>query len=109
MSTHDWPHDPDGEQGSEGRRKYGHAVLVKKVDEEEDFPLRAGDYREEFADHPVRLDADTVVSVEDIFQDIDDDTEFEDIIAFHKAVGETMRANGYWTYEGADAFTRTRG
>jgi len=109
MSTQDWPHDPDGEQGSEGRRKYGHAVLVKKVDEEEDFPLRAGDYREEFGDHPVRLDADTVVPVEEVFSSIDDDAEFADIVAFHEAVGAAMREHDLWTYEGADAFTRTRG
>ncbi|QLG26815.1 hypothetical protein HUG10_04335 [Halorarum halophilum] len=106
MSTHDWPHDPDGEEGSEGRRKYGHAVLVKKIDEEDDFPLRAGDYADEFGDHPVRLDADTVVSVADIFAGIDDDAEYDDIVAFHKAVGAAMREQGYWTYEGADAFVR---
>ncbi|WP_435129305.1 DUF5785 family protein [Halobaculum sp. D14] len=109
MSSRDWPHDPDGEEGSEGRRKYGHAVLVKKVDEEDDFPLRAGDYREEFGDHPVRLDSDTVVSVDDIFQHIDDDEEFDDIVAFHKRVGTAMRNHDMWTYEGADQFTRTRG
>ncbi|MFB6193807.1 MAG: DUF5785 family protein [Halobaculum sp.] len=107
MST-DWPHDPDGEEGSEGRRKYGHAVLVKKVDEAEDFPLRAGDYVEEYGDHPVRLDEETVVSVADVFEGIDDDEEFEDIVSFHQRVGRAMRDSGLWTYEGADAFERTR-
>lgn len=106
MSTQDWPHDPDGEEGSEGRRKYGHAVLVKKIDEDDDFPLRAGDYADEFGDHPVRLDADTVVSVADIFAGIDEDAEYDDIVAFHKAVGAAMREQGFWTYEGADAFVR---
>ncbi|MEZ3114406.1 DUF5785 family protein [Halobaculum sp. MBLA0147] len=109
MSEHDWPHDPDGEQGSEGRRKYGHAVLAKKVDEGEDFPMRAGDYAEEFGDHPVRLDEDTVVAVADIFAGIDDDEEFEDFVEFHRVVGRAMRDGGFWTYEGAQAFTRTRG
>jgi hypothetical protein len=104
MSERDWPHDPDGEEGSEGRRKYGHAVLVKKIDEDEDFPLRAGDYAEEFGDHPVRLDEETVVAVSDIFEGIDDDEVYDDIVAFHKAVGRAMRDQGYWSYEGADAF-----
>jgi len=63
----DWPHDPDGEQGSEGRRQYGHAVLAKKINEEEDFPLSAADYVEQYGDHPIRIDYETVVSVEEIF------------------------------------------
>jgi hypothetical protein len=87
MSTQDWPYDPDGEEGSEGGRKYGHAVLVKKLDEEEDFPLRAGDYVEEYGPDPVRIDYETVVSVADIFEPIDDDTVYDDIVAFHKGVG----------------------
>jgi len=104
MSTDDWPHDPDGEQGSEGRRQYGHAVLAKKIDDAEDFPLRAGDYVDEFGDHPVRLDEETVVSVADIFADIDDDREFDDFVEFHQAVGQVMREGGFWTYEGSEAF-----
>jgi len=94
----DWPHDPDGEEGSEGRRKYGHAVLAKKVDDEEDFPLSAGAFVEEFGDHPVRIDYDRVVSVADIFEGIDDDTVFEDFPAFHQAIGEAMREADYWPY-----------
>ncbi len=104
--TDEWPHNPDGERGSEGRRKYGHAVLVKKVDEEADFPLRAGDYRDAYGDHPVRLDEKTVVAVEDVFEPIDDDETFEDIVAFHQRIGRAMRTAGLWTYEGADAFDR---
>ena len=107
--SHDWPHDPDGEKGSENGRKYGHAVLVKFVDEEESFPLRAGDYADEYGDYPVRLDSETVVSVADVFDDIDDDETYDDIVAFHKGVGRAMRRQGYWTYEGADQFERTRG
>lgn len=109
MSTQDWPFDPDGEEGSEGRRKYGHAVLVKKIDEEEDFPLRAGEYAEEFAEHPIRIDANTIVSVADIFEDIDGEETYDDLVEFHRAVGATMRSAGYWAYEGADQFTRARG
>ena len=94
----DWPHDPDGEKGSEGRRKYGHAVLAKKIDEDEDFPISAGAFVEEFGDHPVRIDYERVVSVADIFEDIDDGAVFDDFPEFHEAVGEAMREADYWPY-----------
>lgn len=94
----DWPHDPDGEEGSEGRRKYGHAVLAKKIDEGEDFPLSASEYVDEYGDHPVRIDHERVVSVADIFENVDDDAVFEDFPEFHKAVGESLREADYWPY-----------
>ncbi len=99
----DWPHDPDGEEGSEGRRKYGHAVIAKKVDEESDFPLDRDEFVEEYGDDPVRLDYDRVVSLREIFEGVEQ-SEFEDFVDFHKAVGRAMRENGYWFYEGADQF-----
>jgi len=94
----DWPHDPDGEEGSEGRRKYGHAVLSKKIDEGEDFPFAAGEFVEEYGDHPVRIDYETVVSVADIFEPIADDTEFADFPEFHRRVGHALREQDYWPY-----------
>jgi hypothetical protein len=93
----DWPHDPDGEEGSEGRRKYGQAILAKKIDEEEDFPFTADEFVEQYGDHPVRIDYETVVSVSDIFEQIDDQ-EFEDFPEFHKRVGKAMRDADYWPY-----------
>jgi hypothetical protein len=93
----DWPHDPDGEQGSEGRRKYGHAVLAKKIDEEADFPLTAEEYVEAYGDHPVRIDYETVVSVEEIFEHVDE-TEFADFPEFHQAVGRALREADHWPY-----------
>ncbi len=99
----DWPHDPDGEQGSEGGRKYGHAVLAKKIDEEEDFPLTATEYVEQYGDHPVRIDFETVVSVEEIFDSVEK-AEFADFVEFHQELGRAMRENGYWFYEGAEQF-----
>jgi hypothetical protein len=90
----DWPHDPDGDEGSEGRRKYGQAVLAKKIDEEEDFPLTASEYD---GDHPVRIDYERVVSVADIFEHVDDQ-EFEDFPEFHVVVGETLREADLWPY-----------
>jgi hypothetical protein len=94
----DWPHDPDGEEGSEGRRNYGHAILAKKVDEEEVFPFTAGEYVEQYGDHPIRIDYERVVSVEEIFEGIDDDERFETFPEFHKAVGKALRAADYWPY-----------
>jgi hypothetical protein len=91
----DWPHDPDGEEGSEGMRKYGQAILAKKLDDEEDFPLEKADFLEDHADEPVRLNHRRVVSVDDIFQHVEED-EFEDIVAFHEAVGRAMRGAGMW-------------
>ncbi len=99
----DWPHDPDGEQGSEGKRKYGHAVLAKKIDEEEDFPLSAAEYVDEFGDHPVRISYEQVVSVEEIFEAVDHE-EFEDFVEFHQVLGDAMREAGYWFYEGPEQF-----
>jgi len=94
----DWPHDPDGDEGSEGRRKYGHAVLAKKVDEDEDFPFTAGEYAEQYGDHPIRIDYETVVSVADIFEGIDPDAEFDTFPEFHSVVGAALRDAGYWPY-----------
>jgi hypothetical protein len=91
----DWPHDPDGEEGSEGMRKYGQAVLAKKVDEEGDFPLSKADFLGAHADEPVRLDHETVVSVADVFEHVRED-EFEDIQEVHRAVGRAMRRGGMW-------------
>lgn len=96
--TEDWPHDPDGEDGSEGMRKYGHAILAKKLDETEDFPLVAGEFVEACGDHPVRLSHDRVVSVGDIFEHVER-SEFETMIDFHRAVGRGMRRGGMWPYE----------
>jgi hypothetical protein len=93
----DWPHDPDGEQGSEGRRNYGHAILAKKIDEDEDFPLTAEEYVEAYGEHPVRIDYETVVSVADIFDHVEK-SEFADFPEFHKAVGSALREANLWPY-----------
>jgi hypothetical protein len=94
-SGRDWPFDPDGEEGSEGGRKYGQAILAKKLDEDEDFPLSREEFVEAYGDEPVRLNHNRVVSVADILDNVDEG-EFADIVSFHKAVGRAMRANGMW-------------
>ena len=93
----DWPHDPDDEKGSEGMRKYGMAILAKKLDDEADFPLDVDEFVEEHADEPIRLNHRRVVSVADVFEHVEED-EFEDIVSFHKGVGRAMRAGGFWEY-----------
>ena len=103
----DLPHDHDGEEGSEGRRKYGHAIIAKKVDEEEDFPLARDEFVAEYGDDPVRIDSERVVPLREVFEGVDE-PEFADFVEFHRAVGRAMRENGLWFYEGADAFVRER-
>ncbi|MEF8774376.1 MAG: DUF5785 family protein [Halobacteriales archaeon] len=98
MSEQDWPHDPDGDEGSEGMRKYGMAVIAKKVSPaEEHFPLDVDEFLAEHGDEPVRINHERVVAVEDVFEYVDGD-EFEDIQSFHRAVGDGMREGGFWTY-----------
>jgi hypothetical protein len=99
----DWPHDPDGDEGSEGGRKYGHAIIAKKVDEEEDFPLDVEEFVSEYGDDPIRIDYETVVSLREIFEYVEED-EYETMIEMHQGLGRAMREGGYWFYEGAEAF-----
>jgi len=94
----DWPHDPDGENGSEGMRKYGQAILAKKIDEEEDFPLSIAEFVDAHGEEPVRLNHERVVSVAEVFETIDRE-EFSDFPDFHTTVGETMREEGFWDYD----------
>jgi len=103
MSAGDWPHDPDGEQGSEGMRKYGHAIVAKKIDEEEEFPLSTAEFVAAHGDDPIRLDHERVVPLREIFEHVEGET-FEDMTTFHQAVGRAMREAGLWNYEGAEAF-----
>jgi hypothetical protein len=93
----DWPHDPDGEEGSEGMRKYGQAIIAKKVDDEEDFPLDVGEFVSEHGDEPIRLNHERVVSLEELFEGVEDD-EIEDIQTMHRRVGAAMREGDFWEY-----------
>jgi hypothetical protein len=93
----DWPHNPDGESGSEGRRKYGQAIVAKKIDDG-DFPVSAEHFVADYGDHPIRIDDERVVPVADIFDYVDSE-EFEDFPEFHRAVGHAMREAGYWPLE----------
>ena len=93
----DWPHDPDGEAGSEGMRKYGMAILAKKVDEDE-FPISFDEFADEYGEDPIRINYETVVAVNDIIEHVDVD-EAEDIVDFHRAIGRAIRSGGFWDYQ----------
>jgi len=95
--SEDWPHDPDGTEGSEGMRKYGMAIVAKKVDEEEDFPLDRDEFVEAHGDDPIRINYQRVVPMRDVFEYVDQ-TEFESILDLHRSVGAAMRAGGFWDY-----------
>jgi hypothetical protein len=92
-----WPHDPDGEQGSEGGRKYDLAILAKRLDEEGDFPLSIPAFVDEHGDEPLRVDHGRVISVRELFEHADA-AEAETIVEFHQIAGRAMRAGGFRRY-----------
>ncbi|MFB6229174.1 MAG: DUF5785 family protein [Halobacteriales archaeon] len=92
----DWPHDPDGEEGSEGGRKYGMAIIAKKV-EDEDFPIEFSRFGQEINDHPVRINHDTVVPAGRIIDEVSK-ARAENKTEFNQAVGQAMREGGFWHY-----------
>lgn len=93
----EWPHDPDAPEASDGRRKYGMAIIAKKLDEDEDFPLERETLLENHGDDPIRINHDSVVALRDILEHVEEDT-FETIVDLHQAVGAAMRAGDFWTY-----------
>ena len=94
----EWPHDPDGEEGSEEGRVYGQAIFAKKVDPDEDFPLDFAAFAESVGHHPIRLDSEQVVPAADILDHVEPET-VETFTEFHRALGSAMRAGGFWTYD----------
>ena len=94
----DWPHDPDGDEGSEGMRKYGMAVFAKKVDEDEDFPLEFEEFAERVGDHPIRINYQRVVPASEILAHVDAETA-TDMTDFHRKIGRAMREGGFWDFQ----------
>ncbi len=101
--SNDWPVDPDGEEGSEGMRKFDMRIIADKVDEEEDFPMDVAEFVDEYGDYPIRINYERVVPMREIFDYVDAE-EFETMVDMHKAVGAAMRAGDFWEYhpQGAD-------
>ena len=101
--SNDWPVDPDGEEGSEGMRKYDMRIIADKVDEEEDFPMNVAEFVEEYGDYPIRINYKRVVALREIFDYVEAE-EFETMLDMHKAVGAAMRAGDFWEYhpQGSD-------
>ena len=94
----DWPHDPDGEEGSEGRRLYDMAIFAKKVDEDEDFPLSFDEFAAEHGDDPIRVNHRKIVPASEVLDHLDVD-EVDSIVEFHRAIGRAMRAGSFWEYQ----------
>ena len=93
----DWPHDPDAPEASDDRRKYGMAIIAKKVDENEDFPLDADEFLTEHGEDPIRINHDTVVSLATIFDHVEVQR-FRTIVDLHRAVGDALREGDFLTY-----------
>ena len=91
-----WAIDPDGEQGSNGRRRYDMAIL-SNFEPKDAFPMTAETFLQRHGDKPVRMNHDTVVSVRDLIGNVSVET-FETKTAFHSAVGDAIREGNYWTY-----------
>ena len=100
----EWPHDPDGDDGSEGGRLYGMAILAKKVERDE-FPITLEEFAAEVGHHPIRIDDSRVVSADDILAGVDASVA-DDLETFHRLVGNAMREYGYWTYDPAAEVSR---
>lgn len=94
----EWPHDPDGEEGSEGKRVYGQAIFAKKVENPDDFPLDFEAFAEEIGHHPIRIDHELVVAAADILEHVSVDR-VDKMTEFHRAIGKAMREAGYWPYD----------
>lgn len=95
----EWPHDPDGDEGSEGMRLYGQAIFAKKVEDRE-FPLDIESFAEDVGHHPIRIDHETVVPAADILDHVTVDS-VEDRTEFQRELGTAMRAGEFWTYDPA--------
>ena len=93
----EWPHDPDGDEGSEGGRVYGMAILAKKVDDDA-FPLEFETFAAAIGHHPIRIDYERVVPAAEILDHVEA-AGAKDMIDFHRKIGAAMRNGGYWAYD----------
>lgn len=92
----DWPIDPDGEEGSNGMRRFDMAVL-SKFEPKESFPLSVEEFLDRHGDKPVRINHRKISSVAEIFEHLAVDS-FETKAEFHHAVGDAIRTAGLWDY-----------
>lgn len=92
----DWPIDPDGEEGSNGMRRFDMAVL-SKFEPNESFPLTAEEFLDRHGTKPVRINHRKIKSVAEIFEHLEVDS-FETKTEFHRAVGDAIRSAGLWDY-----------
>ncbi|MFW5965781.1 MAG: DUF5785 family protein [Halodesulfurarchaeum sp.] len=96
----EWPIDPDGENGSQGGRRYDMAIL-SRFEPKSAFPMTKAAFLEAHGEKPIRINHETVVSVADLFAALEVDS-FESKTEFHRAVGDAMRAGSRWTYHATE-------
>ena len=92
----EWPIDPDGENGSNGMRRFDMAIL-SKFEPKDAFPMTAEDFLERHGDKPVRVNYRRVVSVAEIFEHLGSES-FETKTEFHHAVGDAIRKGDFWEF-----------
>ncbi|MFB6109955.1 MAG: DUF5785 family protein [Halodesulfurarchaeum sp.] len=92
----EWPFDPDGERGSRGMQRFDMAILSTFAPKSA-FPMTAEEFLAEHGEKPVRMNYRTVVSVADLFEDVRVE-EFESKTAFHRAIGDAIRAGDRWAF-----------
>ncbi|MFW5900492.1 MAG: DUF5785 family protein [Halodesulfurarchaeum sp.] len=92
----EWPIDPDGENGSNGLRRFDMAIL-SKFEPADAFPMEAEDFLDRHGDKPVRFNYRTVGSVAEIFEHLPGES-FETKTEFHNAVGDAIRKGGFWEF-----------
>lgn len=93
----DWPIDPDSEDASDGMRRFDMAVL-SGFEPKSAFPMATETFLDRHGDMPVRINHETVISVREVFEQVDPDR-FETKTEFHAAVGDAIRATDLWTYD----------
>ncbi|MFW6383992.1 MAG: DUF5785 family protein [Halodesulfurarchaeum sp.] len=94
--SRDWPFDPDGENGSDGLRRFDMAVL-SRFEPKTAFPMDRAEFLERHGDKPVRVNYRTVKPVAELLDGIEVET-FESKTAFHRAVGEAIRDRSDWEF-----------
>ncbi|MBS3760890.1 DUF5785 family protein [Halodesulfurarchaeum sp.] len=95
----DWPIDPDGEEGSNGMRRFDMAIL-SKFEPKAAFPMTAEEFLDRHGAKPVRFNHQQIVPVSEIFDQVSVNS-FATKTEFHHAVGEAIRDGGLWEYHAA--------
>jgi len=77
---------PMANRGARAGGSTGTRCSRRRSTTEEDFPLSAADYVEQYGDHPIRIDYETVVSRRGDLRGVEKE-EFGDFVEFHQELG----------------------